>query len=67
MDNTRITDIDIPFGRLVLFVIKFNFAALAAAVAIGLPIVLLFLISNFFITYSWTIVKKYSLSYYCHQ
>ena len=52
MDNTRITDIDIPFGRLVLFVIKFNFAALAAAVAIGLPIVLLFLISNFFITYS---------------
>jgi len=41
MNNIRITDIDIPFGSLVMFIIKFNFALLAAALVVGLPLVLL--------------------------
>jgi hypothetical protein len=46
MNNVRIIDCDIPFGSLVTFVIKFNFAVLVAAIVIGLPIMLMVAVIN---------------------
>lgn len=60
MNNTSIIDIDIPFGRLIFFIIKFNFAALAAAAVIAGPILLyMYLITVF--ANLWSIPKTYLL------